>query len=196
MPKTQRWRAALSAALFLILVGAAQDDGRTYERVDREQLVVGAADLTFVSCHRMSGGGVCRVGQGLFTGCAGECYIGSVDVEDLLELQCGARVLGRVVEGEMRYPLAGLPITLWTPDRRHHDAITDKDGHFEIRIEAPKLPDRPRTCLWERDFGELAGVDDGQGVYLVAQFTEAFRRAHPEVEIIKVPVPVREREGR
>ena len=154
-----------------------------------KEIFVGIADLGIVSCYRRSRSGNCYHGSGLFTGCEDTCAYASVPNFGDLVLAGEYAVEGNVVDFETKKPIERMLISLILPTRKRYSAYTDGEGKFRILVQPDPRSKEQRPFRVALDFGFMdSSVEEESEIILVGEFTNAFRRIHPELTYLSFEV--------
>lgn len=152
------------------------------QRPRRGALVLDAGSISIGSCMRLAAGGrVCVYGSGMLSGCTESCaYASFPDVENVLNA-CAYNISGIVTDLETGAPIVGKEVSLIMPTRHRYVTKSDSAGKFRIRVAPDKYKSAAVPVKVDVDFGSMETVPDNDGIILVGQVTEAFRRAHPDI---------------
>lgn len=167
-------RTGWSAGLLCLAAAFAADAAAA----DPNRVMLGKGDIEFHGCMRASRvrPGVCFWGHKQRAGCKGECGEAVLSGVAGVELACGYRVSGLVLDARSGAPRAGLPIDLVIAGSRRFLARTGEDGRF--LIETAPFAGKP-GCVERKDFGKMKVEDDTPKVVLLGGFSKRFRAANP-----------------
>lgn len=145
--------------------------------------------LGIVSCMRLALKKVCVHGSGKMPGCTETCEYASVP--DFGDLVLGGEYIveGSLVHFETGEAIGGMLVSLILPTRKRYCVHSDATGRFKIvAISDPKIGDR-RPYKVAVDFGRMvAAPEEDDQIVLFGDFTNTFRRTHPELECLSLDV--------
>ncbi|MBI5933936.1 MAG: carboxypeptidase regulatory-like domain-containing protein [Chloroflexi bacterium] len=148
-----------------------------------KEIRVGPGELGFASCWKTPKVvDICVHGEGYLEGCSQDCRYAAVPGV-AMKLGGVYTVRGAVVDVESGKPLAKMRVSLIMPTNKRYYTVTDNNGTFEIAVK-PDTSARIRSAFTEtRDFGTMKSAQEIPEIVLFAEFTEAFQKLHPDIQI-------------
>jgi hypothetical protein len=146
-------------------------------------------DLGIVNCYRRSkDSGNCYLGSGLFTGCEDTCAYTSIPNYGDLVLAGEYTIEGTVVDFESKKPIEKMIVSLLLPTRKRYSTYSDSDGKFKIVVKPDPRSKEQRPFRVTLDYDIMESSVEEKEIIMASEFTNTFRRIHPELTYLSIEV--------